>query len=232
VASKLDCAYKFYRDSPTVPSPEAASRQGSSLLGGGLSPSVPIAANHACGSDKAGKCISSNGISRNGLFSNGTFSNGSSSSGILSNRNAINGTANDGIASRELPTTANSTDTGMLINDNDTRVPRLGRNTLVTGNATSVAPDTPVHSVGGSSRLNSYTDPEQESFFRRAQRLDLLEGSRPVFGLAETNRSILARQTGLDDLKVLLNKTRIIGWSHWIWISKEASEVKKAVDGF
>ncbi|KAM5357881.1 hypothetical protein ACJZ2D_015828 [Fusarium nematophilum] len=40
-------------------------------------------------------------------------------------------------------------------------------------------------------------------------------------GLAETGRNILARQSGLQDSQIVLNKTRILRWSHWMGTAPE-----------
>jgi hypothetical protein len=43
----------------------------------------------------------------------------------------------------------------------------------------------------------------------------------PMFGFSETARQILARQSGLQDSQIILNKTRILRWSHWMGMAQE-----------
>ncbi|KAJ4322873.1 hypothetical protein N0V84_004637 [Fusarium piperis] len=50
----------------------------------------------------------------------------------------------------------------------------------------------------------------------RVQRLEDSSASNPLRGLSETGRTILARQSGLQNSQVILNKTRILRWSHWM----------------
>lgn len=58
---------------------------------------------------------------------------------------------------------------------------------------------------------------------KRVQKLEASSASSPIHGLSETNRDILAQQSGLQDSHTILNKTRILGWSHWMGTSKEVT---------
>ena len=55
----------------------------------------------------------------------------------------------------------------------------------------------------------------------RVQRLEDSSASNPLRGLSETGRTILARQAGLQNSQVSLNKTRILRWSHWMGTAPE-----------
>ncbi|KAJ4242889.1 hypothetical protein NW757_011784 [Fusarium falciforme] len=55
----------------------------------------------------------------------------------------------------------------------------------------------------------------------RVQRLEDSSASNPLRGLSETGRTILARQSGLQNSQVILNKTRILRWSHWMGTAPE-----------
>ncbi|KAM0425708.1 hypothetical protein ACHAPT_008955 [Fusarium lateritium] len=96
---------------------------------------------------------------------------------------------------------------------------------------TSAAPAT---EQPGSSRLsvngrNAENTPasscDEESRIRdlllRVQRLEDSSASSPLRGLSETGRTILARQSGLQNSQVILNKTRILRWSHWMGTAPE-----------
>ncbi|KAM4058866.1 fungal zn(2)-Cys(6) binuclear cluster domain-containing protein [Hirsutella rhossiliensis] len=49
----------------------------------------------------------------------------------------------------------------------------------------------------------------------RVQRLEKSSASHPVDALAEIGREVLAPWSRLQDSQVILNKTRILRWSHW-----------------
>lgn len=55
----------------------------------------------------------------------------------------------------------------------------------------------------------------------RVQRLEDSSASNPLRSLSETGRTILARQSGLQNSQVILNKTRILRWSHWMGTAPE-----------
>lgn len=71
------------------------------------------------------------------------------------------------------------------------------------------------------------TEPDLRQIFQRLQKLEASASSvpSPIHDLAETGRDILARQTGLNDSQVILNKTRMLGWSHLMGIAQEVSTV-------
>lgn len=45
--------------------------------------------------------------------------------------------------------------------------------------------------------------------------------SSPAHGLMETGRHILSRQLGLPDSQLMLSKTRLLKWSHWMGMAPE-----------
>lgn len=63
--------------------------------------------------------------------------------------------------------------------------------------------------------------PDLRDLLQRLQKLENSSASAPVHGLSETNWHILKRQCGLQDSQVALNKTRILGWSHWMGTATE-----------
>jgi hypothetical protein len=56
---------------------------------------------------------------------------------------------------------------------------------------------------------------------QRVQTLDKSSASSPIHGLTETGRDILARQLGLKNSQILLNKTRMLRWSHSMGMAQE-----------
>jgi hypothetical protein len=48
--------------------------------------------------------------------------------------------------------------------------------------------------------------------------------SNSILGLTATNRAILNHQSGLQDSQTILNKSRILSWSHWMSTSQEVLE--------
>lgn len=75
-----------------------------------------------------------------------------------------------------------------------------------------------------SNRLGDGDSPghsDLRNLVKRVQKLEESSASNPIYGLSETNRDILAQQSGLQDSHTILNKTRILGWSHWMGTSKE-----------
>ncbi|KAL7621971.1 hypothetical protein AAE478_007472 [Parahypoxylon ruwenzoriense] len=66
-------------------------------------------------------------------------------------------------------------------------------------------------------------EPNLQDLLQRIQKLEETSKPRlnPIRGLSETGRHILARQTGLQDSEVILNKTRILRWSHWLGTVQE-----------
>ena len=81
---------------------------------------------------------------------------------------------------------------------------------------------------GRASALNRPEDSTPTSLdvgdlLKRVQKLEVSSASNPIHGLSETNRDILAQQSGLQDSHTILNKTRILGWSQWMGTSKEVT---------
>ncbi|KAF2493579.1 hypothetical protein BU16DRAFT_83911 [Lophium mytilinum] len=63
--------------------------------------------------------------------------------------------------------------------------------------------------------------PNLRDLLQRVQILEQSSASSPIHGLAETGRNILTRQSGLQDSQIILNKTRIFTWSHWMGMAQE-----------
>jgi hypothetical protein len=57
------------------------------------------------------------------------------------------------------------------------------------------------------------------------QELEALSRSSPINGLFETGQRILERQVGLQPSHIILNKTRILGWNHWMGMAKEVISI-------
>ncbi|RSL58413.1 hypothetical protein CEP54_007839 [Fusarium duplospermum] len=80
-------------------------------------------------------------------------------------------------------------------------------------------------SISGRNDENAPTSSHEESRIRdlllRVQKLENSSASNPLRGLSETGRTILARQSGLQNSQVILNKTRILRWSHWMGTAPE-----------
>jgi hypothetical protein len=68
---------------------------------------------------------------------------------------------------------------------------------------------------------NHNAEPDFQHLLQRIQMLEESSASGPTPGLAESCRDILARQCGLQDSQIFLNKTRIIKWSHWLGTGQE-----------
>jgi hypothetical protein len=65
------------------------------------------------------------------------------------------------------------------------------------------------------------TESDVQQLIHRVQRLEQASVTSPLGGLAETGRDILERQAGLQDSQIVLNKTRILRWSHWMGTAQE-----------
>jgi hypothetical protein len=64
--------------------------------------------------------------------------------------------------------------------------------------------------------------PSVQDLLQRIQRLEQTTSAQnPLNGLSETGRDILERQAGLQSSQVVLNKTRILRWSHWMGTAPE-----------
>jgi hypothetical protein len=63
--------------------------------------------------------------------------------------------------------------------------------------------------------------PDFQDLLRRIQKLEESSAPAPVQGLAETSRSILVGQAGLQGSEIMLKKTRIANWSDWMGTAPE-----------
>ncbi|TFB00258.1 hypothetical protein CCMA1212_007629 [Trichoderma ghanense] len=64
-------------------------------------------------------------------------------------------------------------------------------------------------------------DPELRDLRGRVHRLERSMIHVPVHDLSQADRDMLAGEAGLPDARIILNKTRIMRWSHWVGIAKE-----------
>ncbi|RYP85933.1 hypothetical protein DL769_000870 [Monosporascus sp. CRB-8-3] len=67
-------------------------------------------------------------------------------------------------------------------------------------------------------------EPDIWDLLQRIQKLEESSASDPMRELSETGR-ILARQFGLQDSQILLNKTRTLRYSHWMGTAKEFATI-------
>ncbi|KAF5013686.1 hypothetical protein FDECE_322 [Fusarium decemcellulare] len=65
------------------------------------------------------------------------------------------------------------------------------------------------------------TEPQLHDLLLRVQKLEESTTPSPIRGLSETGRNILTRQSGLQDSQIILNKTRVLRWSHWMGAAPE-----------
>ncbi|KAF2094645.1 FAD/NAD(P)-binding domain-containing protein [Rhizodiscina lignyota] len=68
-------------------------------------------------------------------------------------------------------------------------------------------------------------EPDLRNVPQRAQRLADTSASNPIHELFENGRDILARQSGLQDSQIMLYKTRILRWSHWMGTAPEFATI-------
>ncbi|KUJ24541.1 uncharacterized protein LY89DRAFT_713366 [Mollisia scopiformis] len=68
-------------------------------------------------------------------------------------------------------------------------------------------------------------EPDLWSLLQRIQKLKSSSPSSSIHELSENGRDILARQAGLHDSQIVLNKTRMMGWSHWMGIAQEFTPI-------
>ncbi|PTB66685.1 hypothetical protein BBK36DRAFT_1198111 [Trichoderma citrinoviride] len=68
-------------------------------------------------------------------------------------------------------------------------------------------------------------DPELNDLRGRVQRLERSLVHVPVHDLTQAGRDVLAGESGLPDARIILNKTRIMRWSHWVGIAKEFAPI-------
>ncbi|KAL6872756.1 hypothetical protein J3F83DRAFT_730897 [Trichoderma novae-zelandiae] len=68
-------------------------------------------------------------------------------------------------------------------------------------------------------------DPELHDVRGRVRRLERSLVHVPVHDLSQAGRDVLAGESGLPDARIILNKTRIMRWSHWVGIAKEFAPI-------
>ena len=64
-------------------------------------------------------------------------------------------------------------------------------------------------------------EPDLRDLLQRIQKLEESSSSSPTRDLSQNGRDLLARQSGLKDSQVILNKTRILRWTHWLGTAEE-----------
>ncbi|EHK17883.1 uncharacterized protein TRIVIDRAFT_44566 [Trichoderma virens Gv29-8] len=70
-----------------------------------------------------------------------------------------------------------------------------------------------------------FVDPELHHLRERVQRLERSLVHVPVHDLSQAGRDVLAGESGMPDARIILNKTRIMRWSHWVGIAKEFAPI-------
>lgn len=60
-----------------------------------------------------------------------------------------------------------------------------------------------------------------QCLFQRVLKLEEVLDSSPTSGLSQRGQSMLTSQSGLQDSQIILNKTRIMRWSHWMGTARE-----------
>lgn len=63
------------------------------------------------------------------------------------------------------------------------------------------------------------------NILRKVQKPGESSPSNSIHELSENGRDILARQAGLQESQVILNKTRMLSWSHWMGVAQEVWSV-------
>ncbi|KAH0526900.1 hypothetical protein TsFJ059_010170 [Trichoderma semiorbis] len=66
-----------------------------------------------------------------------------------------------------------------------------------------------------------FVDPELHHLRERVRRLERSLVHVPVHDISQAGRDVLAGESGMPDAQIILNKTRIMRWSHWVGIAKE-----------
>ncbi|KAM6485734.1 hypothetical protein HDV62DRAFT_259333 [Trichoderma sp. SZMC 28011] len=66
-----------------------------------------------------------------------------------------------------------------------------------------------------------FVDPELHHLRERVRRLERSLVHVPVHDISQAGRDVLAGESGQPDAQIILNKTRIMRWSHWVGIAKE-----------
>lgn len=70
--------------------------------------------------------------------------------------------------------------------------------------------------------------PDFQDLLRRIQKLEQSSVPTTVQGLAETSRSILVGQAGLQGSEIMLKKTRIANWSDWMGTAPEVGSLSNS----
>ncbi|KAL7932882.1 hypothetical protein V8C35DRAFT_328124 [Trichoderma chlorosporum] len=108
---------------------------------------------------------------------------------------------------------------------------RHARTTTTTSNrtASTFGPNDLSHTPGADEMQNpnrpQFVDPELHYLRERVQRLERSLVRVPVQDLSQTGRDVLAGESGMPDARIILNKTRIMRWSHWVGIVKEFAPI-------
>ncbi|KAL7911584.1 hypothetical protein GGI35DRAFT_294069 [Trichoderma velutinum] len=70
-----------------------------------------------------------------------------------------------------------------------------------------------------------FVDPELHYLRERVRSLERSLVHVPVHDLSQVGRDVLAGESGMPDAHIILNKTRIMRWSHWVGIVKEFAPI-------
>ncbi|KAK5196206.1 hypothetical protein LTR99_004995 [Exophiala xenobiotica] len=70
-------------------------------------------------------------------------------------------------------------------------------------------------------QLASNESPDLQDLLQRIKKLEGSAANNPLNALSETTQDILARQSGLRDSQTMLDKSRIVRWSHWMGTAPE-----------
>jgi hypothetical protein len=70
-------------------------------------------------------------------------------------------------------------------------------------------------------QLASDEQPDIQDLLQRVKKLEGSAANNPLNALSETTQDILARQSGLRDSQTMLDKSRIVRWSHWMGTAPE-----------
>lgn len=73
-----------------------------------------------------------------------------------------------------------------------------------------------------------FVDPELHHLRERVRRLERSLVHVPVHDISQAGRDVLAGESGMPDAQIILNKTRIMRWSHWVGIAKEVQSTASA----
>jgi hypothetical protein len=65
------------------------------------------------------------------------------------------------------------------------------------------------------------TEPDVRNLLQRLQKLEASSAADSTFKLVETGSDKIARLCGLQNSPIILNKTRILRWSHWLGTGQE-----------